>query len=192
MTPFRHILFDLDGTLIDSLPGISWSIDAAFAQCGLPHTSRNLQQFLGPPIRTMLSAISGISDAATLDPLEQAFRHSYDSEGWRKSTCRTGVPELLRDLAAAGVELFIVTNKPAPATHKILRELALDSFFQEVVCRGNHSSKAQLLTGLLERRALDPAACLMVGDTREDSDAAAAAGVACKIVSPNFSEEVTL
>jgi len=49
-----------------------------------------------------------------------------------------------------------------------------------------------LLTALLERRGLNPAECLMVGDTKEDSDAAAAAGIACKIVNPDFSEEVTL
>ena len=192
MQAFRYFIFDLDGTLVDSLPGIAWSIDAAFAGCGLPRPSGDLQHHIGPPVRTILAALCETSDDAALNQLEQSFRHSYDSQGWRMTACRQGVRELLSDLQARGAQLFIVTNKPEPATHKILGELGLFAFFQEVACRETQNSKAEVLSALLERRRLDRAACLMVGDTQEDSNAAAAAGIACKIVSNDFTQGITI
>src|SRR5580692_11047650 len=171
MQAFRYFIFDLDGTLVDSLPGISWSIDAAFAGCGLPRRS-DLQCYIGPPVRTILATLCQTSDDAALDQLEQSFRRSYDSPGWRMTACRQGVRDLLSDLQVSGAQLFIVTNKPEPATHKILGELGLSAFFQEVACREAQNSKAEVLAALLERRRLDRAACLMVGDTQEDSHAA--------------------
>jgi phosphoglycolate phosphatase len=192
MPGFRYIVFDLDGTLVDSLPGIAWSIDSAFAECGLPTPPCNVGQLIGPPIRQILARIAGTTNAAFLDRLEQAFRRNYDSEGWRKTQCFTGVQDLLHQLVTRGAELFLVTNKPAQVTGKILHQLNLSGFFQEVACRGTESSKAVVLASLLKRRGLDPQAGLMVGDTSEDSAAASAAGMACRIVSPSTKEELTI
>lgn len=188
MQDFRYFVFDLDGTLVDSLPGIAWAIDSAFAECGLPVPSCDLKRLIGPPIRKILAAISGTANTSRLDRLEQSFRRIYDSEGWRKTTCFNGVPELLRELLSKGAQLFVVTNKPAQATRKILHELNLAELFQEVACRGKEGSKAEVLGALLQRRGLDPRSGLMVGDTQEDSLAATASGMACRIVSPNHSE----
>jgi phosphoglycolate phosphatase len=192
MQDFNYFIFDLDGTLVDSLPGIAWSIDCAFTDCRLPRPSCDVGKYIGPPIRNILAAISGISDIDDLNRLEHAFRCSYDSEGWRKTTCFKGVPDLLEQLRVSGAELFVVTNKPAHVTAKILGELNLADFFEEVACRGSHGSKAEVLSGLLKRRRLVPEAGLMVGDTQEDSHAAAAAGMQCRIVSPNHSEVFTI
>ena len=51
MTLVRHVIFDLDGTLIDSLPGIAWSVDVALRSCGLPPAERDLAPLIGPPVR---------------------------------------------------------------------------------------------------------------------------------------------
>jgi phosphoglycolate phosphatase len=106
--------------------------------------------------------------------------------------CFKDVPDLLAQLVASGADLFLVTNKPEHVTSKILRELNLAGFFREVACRGSEGSKAEVLAGLLDRRGLDPRAGLMVGDTQEDSAAATAAGMACRIVNPTHSEEFTI
>lgn len=185
MTTVRHALFDLDGTLVDSLPGIAWSVNQALRANRVAPLSRDLRPLIGPPIRDILAAVSG-ADPALLDRLEAAFRASYDSAGWRRTVCHEGVPDMLWRLLTSGVELWLVTNKPAVVTGQILRELKIAAFFKEIACRDSRTppfaSKAETLRDLLQRRGLAPAQCLLIGDTAEDWHAAEAAGIACAIV----------
>jgi phosphoglycolate phosphatase len=186
----RSVIFDLDGTLVDSLPGIAWSVEAALEECGVPWRRRDLKPLVGPPIRQILAEVSGVSQASALDRLERAFRSSYDSGGWRRTVCQKGANAILRQLQSRGISLWLATNKPAHATGRILRELALTGFFQEIVCRDSHTpsfeSKAEMLVDLLGRRGLRHAECLMAGDTMEDARAAAAAGIACALVPQGY------
>jgi phosphoglycolate phosphatase len=190
VAPVRNVIFDLDGTLVDSLPGIASSVEAALSSCGLPPLARDLKPLIGPPIRVILSTVSGLSKPERLNDLEQAFRASYDSGGWRGTVCQKGAADLLRRLRTSGIGLWVVTNKPADATRKILNELKIASFFQEAACRDSRTpmfrSKADVLADLVQRRALDAPTCLMVGDTLEDCEAAAAAGIRCAIVSHGY------
>jgi len=190
MNVVRNAIFDLDGTLIDSLPGIAWSIGEALTACGLkPHITEFRPQ-IGPPIRSILAQVSGFSDANSLDELEAAFRRSYDGGGWHGTVCYAGVRELLKDLVEREVRLWVVTNKPALPTRNILRHLMLGMFFEEVVCRDSRtpawSSKADALIDLLDRRGLSRETCLLIGDTPEDRRAAVAAGLDCIIVAHGY------
>jgi len=186
----RHAIFDLDGTLVDSLPGIAWSIEEALAACRLPPVAMELRPLIGPPIRSILSAGAGLSDGHALDRLEGAFRTSYDTKGWSMTVCYAGVPGLLGELLASDTGLWMVTNKPASATRKILRHLKLDGFFEEVVCRDSrqpaYRSKAEALIDLTVRRGLPCRECVLIGDTPEDQRAAAAAGMECVIVTHGY------
>ena len=185
MSALRHVLFDLDGTLVDSLPGIAFSVDAALRACELPARTRGLAPLIGPPIRNILAAVTGNTEPAALDRLEAAFRLSYDSEGWRRTVCMPGVPDMLWRLMTADIALWVATNKPALPTARILSELNLGGFFREAACRDSRkppfASKAELLVELLTRRGMHPSECLMVGDTSEDWYAAEAAGIECVI-----------
>jgi phosphoglycolate phosphatase len=182
----RNVIFDLDGTLVDSIPGIQWSVEAALAACGVPTLHRDLKPLIGPPIRDILAAVSGASDAATLDRMELAFRSVYDSGGWRKTTCQPGARGALERLRTAGCGLWVVTNKPGHAARAILSELALADYFEEIVCRDSRTprfaSKAEMLANLLERCAFRRAQSIMVGDTLEDCRAAEEAGIDCALV----------
>jgi phosphoglycolate phosphatase len=186
MNRLREVIFDLDGTLLDSLPGIEWSVRQACAACGIAAPRQSLRPYLGPPIRSILRSAAGVSAPDKLDRLERAFRVSYDGAGWRMTTCFDGAPAALDRLRRQGLRLWVATNKPARATGKILRELQIDALFEEIACRDSRTppflSKAELLIDLVERRGLRRAHCLMIGDTGEDGQAAAAAGIACTLV----------
>ena len=187
MDCLRHVVFDLDGTLVDSLPGIRWSIDAA----GIPVRRRDLKALIGPPIRQILAELSGLADGPALDRLERAFRASYDSAGWRRTVCQRGAATMLRwprDPAECRSG-WSPTSRPRPPAG-FSGNCALAGFFTETVCRDSRTpafeSKAEMLLDLLRRRGLRPAETLMVGDTLEDARAAEAAGIDCDLVSHGY------
>jgi phosphoglycolate phosphatase len=180
------VLFDLDGTLLDSLPGIAHSVRAAFEACGLAMGEVELRTLIGPPIRTILAKMA-LADAAgglseeQLDRLVQAFRLSYDNEGWKMTSHYVGAAELLRELRGNGKRLFVVSNKPRAISLKILEAGGTLELFEEIVTRDSrkpaYSGKREMMSSLMERHGLEPQDCLMVGDTMEDAEAASATGM---------------
>lgn len=177
----RAILFDLDGTLLDSLPGIASSIEQAFISCGLPMRSIDLREVIGPPIRAILSLAATSNSEAELDLLERAFRANYDSDGWQKTTLFPGVGELLKEARALGIELLVVSNKPRHISLKILQRTEILPVFKGVItrdsCEPPHADKTEMIRHVLREFRLSPDHCLMVGDTTEDAHAAAATQV---------------
>jgi phosphoglycolate phosphatase len=182
----RAWLFDLDGTLLDSLPGIEYSARAAFAACGLAIGEVELRTLIGPPIRTILAKMAladttgGLSEEQ-LDRLVQAFRSIYDSEGWKRTPHYAGAAQLLRELHARGKRLFVVTNKPRHVSLRILQAGGTLELFEEVVTRDSrepaYEDKQEMMRSLMERHGLQQQDCLMVGDTIEDAEAALQTGV---------------
>lgn len=171
------VLFDLDGTLLDSIPGIAYSVKAAFHAAGLPELSVDLRQCIGPPIRTILSRVAATDDPALLDQLERHFRASYDTEGWRQTVCFRGTLELLEAMKASGHRLFVVSNKPRHIAVKNLEALGIAAYFEQMYTRDSveppYASKADILRVLLADHQLAGVDCVMVGDTMEDAGAAA-------------------
>lgn len=171
------VLFDLDGTLLDSIPGIAYSVKAAFHAAGLPERSINLRQLIGPPIRTILSQAAPTDDPVLLDQLERHFRASYDNDGWQQTVCFPGTLELLEAMKASGHRLFIISNKPRHSAARILEALGIASHFEQIYTRDSleppYASKANMLEALLTDHQLAAVDCVMVGDTMEDASASA-------------------
>lgn len=188
----RTVLFDLDGTLVDSLPGIEFSVDCSLAECGLPRRTRELRPLIGPPIRAIFSQLVAEADEQRLSRLEEAFRYSYDSTGWSKTRPAEDAADTLRACRVAGLQLFVVTNKPAAATRLILEWLGIWEWFADVICRNSRTppfaSKAEMLRQLVELHHLDPRECLYVGDTSEDYRAAKDVSMRVAIVSYGYGE----
>ena len=186
------IFFDLDGTLLDSLPGIEFSIEQAFLSCGLPKQPIDLRQTIGPPIGKILALASPHATESELVLLERAFRTSYDSDGWKKTLVFPGCSAMLREAHALAIRLFVVSNKPRHISANILEREGILPLFLAVVTRDSveppYPSKAHMIEHLLHTFQLQPARCIMVGDTTEDAHAAAAMQVSFAWVAHGYGE----
>jgi len=172
------LLFDLDGTLLDSLPGITFSVREACRAVGLPDREIDLRKFIGPPIRMIFSCALHTKDSVLLDELERRFRESYDMEGWRKTPCFEGAQAALQAMRNAGHRLFVVSNKPRHISLQILGKIGVLCLFEQVYTLDSrvpaYASKEEMLSVLLGEHHLFPSHCVMVGDTQEDVTASAA------------------
>lgn len=172
----QALFFDLDGTLLDSLPGIAFSIEQAFKACSLQMQPLSLPQMIGPPIATILSRAAPEATERERVLLEGAFRVSYDAEGWQKTLVFPGSTEMLEQAFALKIPLFVVSNKPRAVSLKILERERLLPLFLEVVTRDSREpqflTKAHMIEHLLDGFHLNPSRCVMVGDTMEDAQAA--------------------
>lgn len=173
-------VFDLDGTLVDSIPGIDAAARVALSEHASHLTLPSLRTFIGPPIRTMLARALNLTDSTQLDLLETSFRRHYDNDGWRDSPAYPGVVETLEVLHAAGARLYVLTNKPALPTARILKHLGLSHLFTEIVTPDSReprfATKSAAALALRTRMQTAPSATLLVGDSPDDAQAAAAAG----------------
>lgn len=186
------VLFDLDGTLLDSLPSIAFSIRETCSAVGLPDRDLEMRRFIGPPIRKIFSRLLGVEDPEVLDSLEVAFRQSYDSEGWRKAACFDGATEVLKLMRTCGHRLFVVTNKPRHISLRILEREDVLSLFDAIYTRDSREpafvSKEEMVRVLLKEQGLASSNCIMVGDTMEDVTAAHAIGMNAVFMEHGYGE----
>ena len=187
-----NILLDLDGTLLDSLPGLAFSIGAAFAGEGIAVDLEPLPSLIGPPVRVILSRLRPGLDAAALERLEARFRQSYDTVGWRKTVCFPHAAEALQAVRRTPRRLFVVSNKPRHVALKILEAEDLLPLFEEVVTRDSrapaYANKAEMIVALCVRRGLSVGDVLMVGDTMEDAEAARQAGTRSMLMTHGYGD----
>jgi len=188
----QFVLFDLDGTLVDSLPGIDYSVNQACRAVGIEPPGTDPRSLLGPPIRTIFSKLLATDDASLLDRLEAAFRASYDSEGWWKSSCFENAREALEALKAGGHHLFVVSNKPFHIAMQVLEFEGILPLFEKIYTRDSrrphYISKTEMIEGFLSDYSVFPSQCLMVGDTMDDITAAAETQVAAAFMQHGYGE----
>jgi phosphoglycolate phosphatase len=186
----QNFIFDLDGTLVDSLPGIEYAVDAALSQLHRRRTVQDLRTVIGPPIRSILQTITDATGEDELDELERLFRKSYDTAGWRKTTCYPGARELLHSLYVNGNRLFLLTNKPLHVTNEIVAMFALRGYFEDVLTPDSRDpffrDKSEMFRCLMQRHDLAASETLMIGDTAEDYVTAAGSGVPAAIVAHGY------
>jgi len=177
----RTVLLDLDGTLVDSASLITEHLAAAIATAGAPApTPGQLRGLVGPPFETALPEL-GLTPVQTLATIA-AYRITYDAVAATETPLYPGVPELLDELAAAGLRLAVATSKPEHLALRIVEGVGIAKHFT-LVGGSDHAigrvGKDRVVASVLERLELDPArdAVVMVGDRHHDVDGAAEHGV---------------
>ncbi|WP_291995346.1 HAD hydrolase-like protein [Candidatus Accumulibacter sp. ACC003] len=178
---FDAIIFDLDGTLIDSRAAILDAFGKALAEKGIAPRIALGAVRIGPPLAETLRELSGSSDPLVLESLAEHFKAHYDSTGYQASEVFADIPELLATLSATGARCFLATNKRLLPTRLILEYLRWQNYFEAVYALDCQTprlpDKATMLAQLIADKALPPAQTIYVGDTPEDEVAATANGL---------------
>lgn len=192
----RLVLFDLDGTLVDSAPDLAAATNAMLAELGLaPIADDDVRRLIGRGgrelVRRVLTGALGVApDEASADVAYRSFADHYLATLDRATRLYPGVRAGLDALHEQGHALGCVTNKPARFTEPLLRALRLDAELEVIVCGDTlpvmKPDPAPLLHAA-ERCATAPAHCVMVGDTLTDIAAARAAGIRAVWVSYGYS-----
>ena len=177
-----NVLFDLDGTLTDSKPGIVNSIRYAIRRFNETTgaklaTPQSLNFMLGPPLRDSFASLAGEAGA---DQLLAFYRERYEPRGMLENSVYPGIPAALDALAMLGCRLFVATSKPEAYARRIVDHFELARFFVAVhgaESDGTRTDKGELIAHVLRRHVIDPRFAAMIGDRRHDAIGARAAGV---------------
>lgn len=181
---YTTILFDLDGTLVDSGEGVLKCAELALRHFNLPIPSpEEMRTFVGPPLRD-----SFLRFGCTEEMAQEAiavYRRRYTTVGKFELFVYPGIEKLLQDLTAIGCKLYVATSKPETVSVEILQHLGLARYFTYIAGADQdkgRSTKSEVIAYLLEHVG-DLDGALMVGDTAYDVIGSAQHGIPCAGIS---------
>ena len=169
---FHNIIFDMDGTLIDSKPGIHSSLRHAIRRLGhqLPETI-GLDWVLGPPLeQVMTRLLSELGDARVAEGVSY-YREHYGEAGLFDASPFAGIPETLAKLAGSGMILIVGTSKYTSFARRILDHFKMAQFFQAIYGTepdAHVPSKSELFRQIVTDRRLETSDTVVVGDREFD------------------------
>lgn len=173
---FDTILFDLDGTLTDSAPGIINSVKYALNKLNIEIPPYNvLEKFIGPPLIDSFKNVCGIKDD-TITTAVMYFREYFEEKGLYENSVYEGVPELLETLYSKGKKIILATSKPEKFAVIILKHFDLYKYFSEI-CGATLDEKRTLKNEVIEYTLKKANVnnfdnVVMVGDRHHDIDGA--------------------
>ncbi len=187
----QAILFDLDGTLIDSVPDLALAIDLALEDLNLPRAGEeNVRLWVGNGAAKLAerafgfarSCFEGNSAGLTDQKLLERFLYHYGHipANQKRSKLYDGVVDVLKTLAEHNIRMAIVTNKPEQFTPSLLKAHDIFSYFEVIVCGDSTAEKkpsSMPLEYALEGLGVCVESALMVGDSKSDILAAKACGM---------------
>ena len=178
--PIRAVLFDWDGTVADTRPGIFNSVRYAIGQYGIAdRPDDELRYFIGPPLYDGFEHVFGVSPELA-NELTDTYRVYYRDKGIFECNVYDGVGDLLRELHDAGVKTAVVSSKPKEFLDRLVEHFGLAEHLDAVVgpAIDNHNSnKTVLVNQALKELMLLPSTVAMIGDRHFDMEGAKNAGV---------------
>ena len=181
--PPAVVLFDLDGTLVEPIEGITASLTAALGAVGAPVPDvAGVRALIGPPLPEGFASL-GLGPA-DVDIALAAYRVHFEAEGLAQFSVHDGIPELLADLRVAGRRLGVATSKPIGFAEAILARAGLGRWFDAVSGAsfeaGGRRHKDEVLAHALELLGgPEPSTATLVGDRLHDVEGARACGIGC-------------
>ncbi len=168
------LIFDLDGTLTDSKPGILGCLRKVIDARDMGDQGP-LDRFIGPPVEEWVVELLPSGSEEERGVLARDYRACYDREGWRNNSVFPGVPEMLLELRGQGFPLYVCTSKQQHFAVRILEAFGLSGFFTGIYgdkAEYTSHSKVDLLARILREHSLLPDSAWMIGDRSFDIDAA--------------------
>jgi phosphoglycolate phosphatase len=195
------VLIDVDGTLVDSVPDLGFSIDLMMQDLGMPKRGDDkVRHWVGNGIerlvkRALVNGLEGEPDEALFQRALPLFRSHYTVNNSTRSQLYGGVRQGLDYMRKSDYRMGCVTNKASEFTHPLLRDLDIADYFEVIIC-GDDTPKIKpdplpLLTAA-QRMRVDPKCSLMLGDSSNDVQAARAAGfqIICTSYGYNHGEDI--
>ena len=175
---YNAVLFDLDGTLTESGPGIMGSFRYAFRKLGLPlDENADLSIVIGPPLAWSFPQF-GVP-AERVDEAIKAYREDYNAQGKFNNRPYDGIAEMLQKLKDDGIKLYVATSKPEKMAREIIDHFDLTGYFEEIAGASfdlTRNTKIAVIEYLRDKTGFHENA-VMVGDTRHDIIGASQAGL---------------
>lgn len=195
MAKYDYVIFDFDGTVVDTGEGILKSLQYSFEQMGRDIPDLNdLKKFIGPPIYYSYTHFYNVSEDE-VETYIKKYRERYTVKGIYECELYKGFPEILDTLHKEGIKVGIASSKPQRLIYDVANYLNITDKFDAIVGvkidDSNHSTKTGLVLDSMEQLgATDKSKVLMVGDRCFDIDGAAGAGVdSCGVIWGYGSEE---
>ncbi len=181
MNKFKAVIFDFDGTFIDSGEGIRNCVEYALKKHNIPVGDKGkLNYFIGPPLNVGFSDMYGASPKQC-ENLIADYRDRYEKIGVYEAQIYNGMVELVKKLKKNGVKVGVASSKPTYFINKILTHMSLTDLFDTVVGTqlDNHNADKTILinTALENLQITDKESCIMVGDRLYDVNGAKGAGI---------------
>jgi phosphoglycolate phosphatase len=177
------VVFDLDGTLIDSAPDMHRAVNLMLADLGCaPLTLPEIRTMVGDGASALIARALAARQCVSADPTRAlaTFLQHYEEEPTTHTRPFPGVSETLERLQATGLTLAICTNKPGRLTQMILERLEIEPFFERILAGDSmpfRKPDPRALMEVINTFGTDKAATIMVGDSEVDAATAQAASV---------------
>lgn len=170
------IIFDLDGTLIDSAPSILNSMNASFESLNIQPCKALTTALIGPPLAETMSSVLHDEYLKYLPQLINEFKAHYDEYGYKETRVYDGVTDVLSTLRLRGYKLIIATNKRIIPTRRIIDMLGWRKYFAEIYALDFFNpmctTKAEMLNNINSELKNITKTVTYVGDRLDDAGAA--------------------
>ena len=188
---YKDILCDFDGTVFDTVEGITKSAQYALKKQGIEADLQELRCFAGPPLVDKFMEVYGF-DRETAEQATRDFKARYEPIGVKECRVFPGIKEVVKALIAAGARVGIATSKPQHLAEQLLAGEDMLGLFQ-VICGsrpdGNDSAKWQVVQRAMELCGAVKENTILVGDTKYDVAGAHKVGIACVGVRYGYAAE---